>query len=209
MKNKKTPLSPKKKKILIAALAAAVVALGIGAFFLIRHFTAPEENSPRSIVYFPADYEKDILSDPVYLDFDRTLHYTKDGVTGQFDENNIASASPECRFLMEVIRCVILGDWENYPSFFLDPASVEKKEFTMQELYDIEADFGGVSEEQTENGTLSVLNYRVRYRIHRNNGTYRSGIYSDAKTTQIYQLTLTESGFYKLYRILDVIYDAP
>ena len=193
----------RKKKILAFLLVSAILAgAGISVYFLTR--SAPSVyTSDRAIVLFPVDYDKDILKDQVYLSFDRDLYYSANGVTTSYNEDNIGSASRECRFFYEFLQTVIRGEYERFPSYFYEPEKHQAK-FTMQMLYRISVSAMESGEEEIDGKTVPVLNFSVRCAIHRNNGTYRSGVRSDALTTQVFQLIDTNDG-YRIYRVLDVV----
>ncbi len=196
-------LSRKEKAILCGAAVLILAGIGVLICFLARPAKVTGTGKNTAIVYFPVDYDEDILRNEVYLSFDRDLYFSASGVTVAYNEANIEEASRECRFFYDFLQTVIRGEYETYPSFFLDPAANEAK-FTMQMLYDITVNTLDPTEEEIGGETVTVQNYAVRFAIHRNNGTYRTGVRSDAKTTQVYQLADTDEG-YRIWRILDVV----
>jgi hypothetical protein len=54
--------------------------------------------------------------------------------------------------------------------------------------------------EETANGALRVT-YRLEYRIHRNNGTYRRDVGSDAVRPEYLTLTKEETGSFRIFDI--------
>lgn len=194
------PRSCGRKRKLTALFAALVVLLPACAALTSCRDQKTGQNKP--IVYFPADYDEDILKNEVYLSYDRDLYFESGGLEQAFNEDNVDSASRECRFFYDYFQCVIRGEYDDYPGFFYDP-DAHRARFTMQMIYSVHAGELDPTEAQIDGKTVTLYNFSVRYAIHRNNGTFREGIRSDAVTKQVYQLLDTDQGF-RIYRILDV-----
>lgn len=192
--------------VLFVVFIAAVVVGGVW-YWKYRNAEKNPSTTEKPIVYYPADYEKDILQDQVYLAYDRDLYYTNGSVTMAYNENDRDIASEECLFFLDYFHSVITGDYESYPSYFVADYFEISPKFTMQMIYDLQVTVHSIST-VTLNGTeTTAYNFVVRYKIHRNNGTFRTGIYSDTAVPQVYQLVRDAEGKYRIYDILKVGYE--
>lgn len=210
-RRKKTPYhsSPKQKKrarkLLIGLCAAFVLLLGINflsnmnlSSLFPNWFPAEtEDQSPnKTILFYPIDYEKDIFQDQEYLELNRYIRYTEGAQSTLITDGNYAQYGEGMVLLSSYFDAIIRGDCKTYNSFFTEKyfEDREKKErFTMQELYDIEIQF--LSKETLNEGTdqqTTRLTYRISYKIHKNNSTFRLDIDSDAAVQEAYEILIND-----------------
>jgi hypothetical protein len=74
----------------------------------------------------------------------------------------------------------------------------------MQMTYEPYVMYHSVSTEEIDGQEVELFNFHVRYKIFRNNGTFREGVGSNVAIPQIYQLVKLQDGSLRIYRILDV-----
>ena len=180
--------------------------ISVGLFFLLPDKTESSGDSD-SIYYYPAKYDEDIFNNQAYLEFERDLLYSASGVTKEYrlvEDKEIAPV--ECRFFLDYFDAVIRGNVEDYKNFFDAGYFKSEPEFTMQMIYEPYVMFHSVSEEDLNGETLPIYNFEVRYRIFKNNGTFRQGVASNQAVPQIYRLVKRDDT-YKIFQILDVEYE--
>lgn len=158
---------------------------------------AETHRSP-SISFCTPDYDYDIMQDSEYLSLNRYFFYEDltSGITVMLDDTNRNSYGPAVVTLMNMIEAIIAGDNEAYNQLFSDDYySVydPEDEFTMQQVYDIKISKRSTSEVTSESGgTYTQYDFVVEYKIHKNNGTFRTDIGHDESRKQIF--ILSDSG---------------
>ena len=196
-------------KTLWISLICVVLALSLAVACVIVFLPEKGENRGESdsIYYYPVKYDEDIFENQAYLEFERDLFYSASDITKEyrFIEDR-DSASVECRFFIDYFDAVIRGDYEAYNGFFVDDYFETAPEFTMQMIYEPYVMLHSVTEEEIEGEIKSIYNFEVRYRIFKNNGTFRQGVASNQAVPQIYRLIKSEDS-YKILSILDVEYE--
>jgi len=196
-----------KKRIIIYSIVA--ILLICAAFFSLWFFLIRDEgNENDHIFYYPVNENENIFENKVYKDYVRDLKFGNAHELQLFNyENDYVDASAECKFFLDYFKTVICGEYENYPSYFVDDYFKESPapQFTMQMIYDPYVVINSVTEEEIDGEVVKLYNYHVEYRIFRNNGTFRQGVASNVAVPQIYQLIKTDDESYRIYRILDVV----
>lgn len=158
------------------------------------------------IVYYPTDYDEDILQDRVYLSYDRDLLFGSPYQQRKYHfETEREEASEEAGFFLDFFQCLIMGESDSLQSFFVQGYFAEEPHFTMQMIHDISVVLHSVDQDTVNGISTEVYSYTVTYEIFRNNGTWRQGVGSNDARPQIYQLIRDEDGNYKIWRILDVV----
>lgn len=172
-----------KRKILII-IAASVLLLAVG-FALLVLLTPKSEPEPEAPTYhfYPVTTES-VFSNAEYLSLDRSVRYCDDpsgyGVTETIDEEHPETLLPALRLLTRYLRAVIAADETEYNACFTPECLSDGKvplRFSQQMLYDML--ITPVSSQTGKDGNTLVL-YRLDYKIHRNNGTFRRDVESDA-----------------------------
>lgn len=196
----------KHKRVILMALCACflVSALLLTCYFLIPKSSKSAEDP---YIYYPVNYAEDIFANKAYMEKNRDLFF------GDYNEQQLyqyetdyEKASDECKFFLDYFKCVIYGEYENYPDFFVKGYFDDKEQpkFTMQMIYDIDVRLHDTAVLEIDGQSTEVYHYRVDYRIFRNNGTFRYGVSSNVKDTQFYQLIKSEDGPYLIRQILEV-----
>ena len=211
----------KRKKILIA-----VVLIVIGTFLIfgavalilsaVQNFYQDEwraneaERMRQSYNFYPADYAFNIFSDEGYLAMDRNVWVLTHGaVRTVITDENRGEYSPEIQFMYDVVNLIINGEYIEYNNLFtedcFEKASqderdlFEREEFTMQQLFEIELEAVGYTEEIN----LAYSDIKLIYRIRNNNGTFRRDVGpNDGARAVVYTLVTDREGEIKIDRIL-------
>ncbi len=203
----------KKKRILIIVLAV-MTALGALSYVLTYHgedvaafFRSLKKGKNgahsdysdelRSYLFYKTDYNLDPTKDEEYMGLDRQLWYHDGGLGIGYDlgdEDAFIGLSDAVRFFAEYFRTVIAGSTDKYNGFFTDRyirAYGEHVRFAPQMLYDIH--IYQLSETLSSDGSGSWT-FKVEYKIHRNDGTFRNDIPSDGSRTLYFRLIGDASG---------------
>lgn len=195
-------------KINHVLLILIVAILSVSLILCLVFFLPPkdeEKGSDEQIHYYVADYEEDIFQNKAYMSFERGLLFSSGGVDQLFHYDiNFSEASPECQFFLEYFHSVILGEYDSVSDFYIDGYFEKEPKFTMQMIYEPYVMFHSVSEEEIDGEKAELLNFHVRYKIFRNNGTFREGVASNIAVPQIYQILKMSDGSFRIYRILEV-----
>lgn len=167
----------------------------------------PELPTEAPELFEEPDYEYDILNDKEYLALNRDIYYSDGTVTTAIERSDCSSLGTGVSLLWDMIDCIIAGDAEGYNALFTQKYITQngkKEAFTMQQVYGANAHTGILfeldsSETVEEDGqTVHYQLYRVTYRIHKNNGTFRRDIGQDEARTQLILLTDREGGEAKI-----------
>ncbi len=193
-----------KKTILI--IAAGMVVFVIVALILMPildraiNGTEREEATTvrfNTVIYFDPDYDYDIMQDQEYLQLDRYIYY-KDARTGEtiiIPEDEIKDYGPAMVTLTDMLHAIIMGDHEAYNALFSSNYfAVEGREpeqpFTMQQVYDILITRIEVNDMVSDEfGRYTQYEYTVEYKIHKNNGTFRTDLGHDDSRKQYFVLS--------------------
>ncbi len=189
----------KKRMLLILAVAVAAIVLLSLAVLLIEQLTKtqPPEITDGEYEFF-APYSGDILQNKEYLSLDRYVKYcetaTGQGQTLTVDPENTEAFDANVRFLYGYLQTVIAGDSEAYNRCFNETyfQNVEPiGDFSQQMLHEITIYYHTT---QTEADGSKLVSYRLEYMIHRNDGTFRRDVGSDAIRPQMVYLRVTADG---------------
>ena len=160
--------------------------------------TEAETKRPASILYYVPDYEENILVDPEYLSLNHFVSYTENNSTSMLPEGTDFSAYGEgLALLNECFQAAILGDDDGFNSCFSDAYFEEHPaitDFTMQRIYDIEIALLSATllYENTPEETMRY-EYRVAFKIQKNNGTFRYDFGSDVSKPEIYEIVIPDA----------------
>ena len=197
----------KNKKLVIVIVAVLVLALiaGICFFFLLD---GKDEAGNDDIFYYPANYDEDIMKNSAYLSFNRDLRYSYGGVEQQFSyENDRKDATAECGFFLDYFNALISGDNDALVRFYCEDFFETEPNITKQMIYEPYVLYHSATQEEVNGEEVTLYNFHVRYAIFKNNGTFRKGVASNSAVPQIYQLLKSDSGEYKIYRILEIEFE--
>jgi len=149
-------------------------------------------------IFYPIDYDHDIMQDKEYLGLDRNVYYYASsdqyGSVVVLDEDNCGKQAMGVTLLYEFVEAIIAGDVDTYNACFSD-YYFEHKEiepdpgFTMTQLYDIKITNMGQRRVSDELGEYTQYEFVLQYSIHKNNGTFRSDIGSDESAANYIVIT--------------------
>lgn len=197
----------KAKVITVVIAALSCIFLIIGGIFLTKFLLKNDPKKQNDVIfYYRADYDENIYENAAYIGMDRLLRYSSLGLEQSYSFDEDFDAAPlECRFFLNYFKTVIDGDYEEVTAFYVDDYFKKPPRFTMQMIFDTHILYHSSEDIELENGDdATLLNFVVRYRIFKNNGTFRSGIRSGDAVPQIYQVIKKNDGSMQIYRILDV-----
>ncbi len=140
----------------------------------------------------------DIMEYEGYLKQNRTVMYSPyAGMTVEVsvDSESVREYGKDAEFVYNILMAVIAGDYETYNSMVSEEIE-HYGFFTQQQLYDMS--FQKLS--QTDKGGYTEYAFRVSYKIHENNGSFRDDIEPDAGRDQYYIIN-DKSGELKLANI--------
>ncbi len=201
----KTDVFKKKTVILILSCVLALVLVASVTVYILHCLDNSKSNT--GIFYYPVDYDENIFENAAYMSFRRDLMYGANGVEQIFSlKDDFEEATDECKFFLRYFDAIINGKYEEYTSYFVDGFFDEDPKFTMQMLYEPYVSAHSSSKENVDGKDVTLLNFYVRYKIFKNNGTFRRGIDSNSAVPQIYQLIKIDNE-YRIYRILEVEFE--
>ena len=142
-----------------------------------------------TIIFYPIDYDYNILKDKEYLELDRKIYYFADrtqlGSMIELDDSNRDKQAVGVTLICDMVESIIMGDADTYNSFFSDYYFEHKgvepdPGFTMTQLYDIKiTNFGQQKISDKQLGDYTEYHFVLQYKIHKNNSTFRNDIGSD------------------------------
>ncbi|MBE6569172.1 MAG: hypothetical protein E7658_03005 [Ruminococcaceae bacterium] len=164
------------------------------------------DNSEEPKFYFyPTDFNLDVSLDKEYAELDRDIYYKNGGETFSLADEDPNNQTAILRFFCQYFESVMAGDAETYNGYFTDEYLQEngyQEQFAPQMLYDILIE--KLSEYQTENGDI-LYSFDVSYKIHKNDGSFRDDIGSDASRRLAFHL-IESMGNVKIERIGQYVY---
>ena len=203
----RTLASKNKKRIIIICAAVLVgIALLFGAVTLIEHLSNRPPEIPEYNFHFYQPYRGDIMNYAPYLALDRQVYYCEDpsgdGLRTAVNEENLSEYDSKVLFLYLYFQTIIAGNTEAYNGYF--NANYYKnaqplEPFHPQMLYDMEIIYQGGEE---AGAGEKLISYRISYRIHRNDGSFRRDIDSDASRDQTITLRVNAEGDITIERLV-------
>lgn len=169
----------------------------------------------KTIIYHTADFSENIYNDEAFVEL-------KDLYALEFIDGDSRFKLPEDKleqyggdlavFFYDFFTDIRNGDHDAYNSYFDDRAfKVMKKAepFTMQQIYEISIEqiYGTPELDEEEYGWIEESDIEpiyvdVRYKIRKNNGTFRQGVESDTVKPQLF-IMYKENKTYKIISIVD------
>ena len=201
----------KKMKKKLFLILGSVGFVTVALFSIIIAINGPEnspKNSQNSVhTYqdseFYEPYEGNILDNKEYLGLDRKVYYSDgSGMETSIEEDNITSFDRSVLFLHYYIQTIIAGDHEAYNACFNDAyyaQNAPKGKFNPQMLYGAKITFSS----RTNDNADILITYKLEYMIHRNDGTFRRDILSDASLPQYITLRIDSQSSILIEKISD------
>ena len=196
---KTTSLFTKKRIIIILASVVLVFAVLLASVIFKK-----DEVVIDSIYYYPASESENIFENKAYLSFERNLRYSCLGIEELYEyEKDYEGADQYCKFFLDYFKTAIAGDGEKLQGFYVDGYFKTTPDITMQMIYEPYVLYHSESKLDDNGEEISVANFEVRYKIFKNNGTFRKGVESNVAVPQVYQLT-KKNGELKILNILEI-----
>ena len=197
----------RKKRMLIAILIISVLA--VISYVLLENpqiFERTEQKKVTSMysdklysyVFPPSDYNLDVTQDEWYMQLDRSVHYKNGNVSVMVYEDELPGYNKAVQFFVEYFKTVVAGDADTYNSYFTDHYYEDYEpygRFAPQMVYDIEIE--QLTENANEDGTINWT-FNVKYKIHKNDGSFRNDIPSDAAKKLLFELVADQDGEVKI-----------
>lgn len=200
----------KKRKMLIGVITVCV--LGAASWVLVQNpqlFDSAKPSTPVNMYsdqlvsyqFYPADYTLDITQDAEYMGLDRQIYYRQGSETMVMEDGDLNRFGAGAAFFVDYFAAVIGGDAETYNTYFTDhyyESNQPYESFPPQMLYDILIE--QLSSTSNEDGTVTYA-FNVSYKIHKNTGTFRNDLDSDASKPLYFELIEDAEGTVKIDRI--------
>lgn len=134
----------------------------------------------------------DIMEYEKYIEYhDINIYYKKDGIKESVNDENAGNYGEAFSVVYNVMLAIRDGNSDLY-NLYMGSSELKKSDFTQQQIYDITITFQpGYTDDEKVSYDKSV--FKVEYKIHENNGTYRNNIESDA-SRPIYFIVDNSSG---------------
>ncbi len=205
--NQKDIKKIKKKRMLIAIIIVSV--LGVISYVLlenpqifekkeVKKATSMYSDKLYSYIFHKCEDDFDVTTDEWYMQLDRSLHYKSGNVSVMVLDEELSGYNNAVKFFKTYFETVVAGDEETYNTYFTDRYYENNDpyiSFAPQMIYDIEVE--QLSEKSHDDGTTS-WSFNVKYKIHKNNGTFRNDLDSDSTKTLYYELIGDKQGNVKI-----------
>lgn len=170
----------------------------------IKDTTISGKSEPEFYFYPPA-LELDVTQDEVYMELDRDVYYKNGGETFSLADEDPNNRTVILDFFCQYFDTIKAGDAVLYNTYFTEnfnKTNAQYTEFTPQMIYDILIE--KLSEEVGNNGEIWYT-FDVSYKIHRNDGTFRRDIGSDASRRLPFKL-IESNGVVRIDHIGQYVY---
>lgn len=121
----------------------------------------------------------DIMEYEEYLNRDRNIYFAKNGMKESIPEDMASNYGDDFEVVYNVIIAIRDGDATLY-NLYMGNDRLKKNEFTQQQIYDVVITLQSTGTESEDGASYQKTIFKVEYKIHENNGTYRNTIESDA-----------------------------
>lgn len=180
----------------VAGVLVLCVAVTVLLVLLLPEDLPAAEPAEKEYVFDPV-YDGDILQAPEYLELDRQIYfYDRDFNAREVLDEGQISSDGALQLLSDYLNSLINGYPEACRALFTESALAEHPvpDFAQQMIYRITLSI--VAQEERD-GVLRRT-YCVDYMIHRNNGTYRRDVGSDAIRSEFITVIGTADGEYRI-----------
>ena len=179
-------------KIIIASMIGALVLLALLVWLLEsvagdggERETLPPVDPLK--LHETKEEDFDIMEYDEYLDLDRNVYLNDkhSGVVQSITEEDCDDHGAGLGVLYRVLMAIQAGDHVEY-NYYMGEKFLKKNSFTQQQIYDIEISPYSSGTVKGDGGSYDEYIFKVTYRIHENNGTYRNTIESDVSRPQYF-----------------------
>lgn len=183
--------------VLLCVLLAVYSATGIVKWNLERDIYL-QKPTPQTGVFSEIDFDADITKDEDYQKELLYITYSDNGIaTVTVTDGNFEQHDKNLVFFNEYFTCLREGKFKEYDTFFTKSYFDENEHtdidfgFTKQRIYDIVITKTSAGYEEDGN---TYRTYEVKYKIMKNDGTFRNDIGSDETRAQYITLVTNENG---------------
>ena len=203
-----------KKKVILGV--SILTLLGIISSVILQNpeWLSPKTNTKDTLTtgdsepkfyFFPPALELDVTQDEVYMELDRDVYYKNGGETFSLADEDPNNRTVILDFVCQYFNTIKAGDAASYNTYFTEnfyKTNSPYTEFSPQMIYDILIE--KLSEEVGNNGEI-LYTFDVSYKIHRNDGTFRRDIGSDASRRVPFEL-IESNGVVRIDHIGQYVY---
>ncbi|MEG1743119.1 MAG: hypothetical protein RR246_03020 [Clostridia bacterium] len=198
-----------KKIALVIMVVVLVLVVILVAFLVISSLLKDKIDTTfhnSTLKFSEINYDEDILQDKIYSKTEKNIYYTENGNGQLIPEDKYETFGTAAVFFKKYFDIVSNGEYENYknlftPEFFKN-YSIPKK-FTKQKIYDINIELFS-TEKIDYNGSSAILsNYYIRYKIMKNNGTFRGDIIGTTVSPLLFSI-ITQDNAVKINSIIKI-----
>ena len=197
----------KKPAILLLIIIAAALFILVSLYFGLYYFS--EVNRPGTsgdVHLYEPDWSADILSEEEYIVLDRNVRYSDGFGTWPILDGEVYYTKDAVQlFLISYIQDLVSGDCSSLRDKYSD--SVIKalnipQNFTKQRVY--ESLFTEISKKEINtNGKITFeYEFKVEYKIMKNDGTFRSDLASDSIKGQYFTI-LQDGDDIKIIKVVE------
>lgn len=196
----------KKPAIIFLTTISIILVLFISIYCVLCYYS--EKNKPNTqgdVDLFTPDWTADILSEDEYIALDRNIRYSDGFGTWPILDGGVYETKDAVQlFLISYIQDLINGDGVQLRSKYSDSVITAlniPSSFTKQRVY--EALFTELSKkERNTNGKITFeYEFKVEYKIMKNDGTFRADLASDSVKGQYFTVLQDEEDI----RIIKVV----
>ena len=166
--------------------------------------TAAGKSGPK-FYFYPTDFELDVTLDEVYMSLDREIYFKQGGETICLGDEDPSAFTGDILFFYQYFDTIIAGDAETYNTFFTEryyETNHPADPFAPQMIYDILIE--KLSQIDEDDGDI-LYSYDVIYKIHKNDGSFRSDMDSDSSRRLCFDL-IESGGVVKIDCISSYVY---
>lgn len=190
---------------------------GIARIFEKKYTQADNTYNPddKTIIYYPVDFSENIYNDETFVGLMDlyALEYIDGDSRFKLPASDLEQYGGSLAvFFYDYFTTIRNGDHETYNSYFDSRAFKYRdkaSEFTMQQIYEISIEklsirpeLDGEEYDWVKKAGIEPIYVDVRYKIRRNNGSFRLGVESDTVKPQLY-IMYESSNTYKIINIVD------
>lgn len=209
-------------RIIVILCAAVIVMLIVSA---VLQKISENKNNEKKYSYDPlsGDYgqgffapEDDIMKDGAYLDKNRSISYTYQGVGTVYELDEEGTVPAQARLFIDYFNAAINGDGRTLNSLFTEEyfknagREIEpyNDSFPMQKIYAIEVSSVGYSaSENTLEGVMTRDKFKVSFLLKDNNGKFRPDLPEpDEGIVPVVFEVLTVKGVSKINHVYELKY---
>ncbi len=195
----------RRRLLTVLSIVLGIVLLLGAAVALLGELTEPKQEIPEYDFEFYPPYEGNIMENDEYLELNRSISYCADplgyGLTQSITDDNRQDMDVGVLFLCDWLQTIIAGDHMAYNAMFSQAYLFEAGEqaaFFPQMLYQMQINFMNEKKE----GEDRLVTYRINYMIHRNDGSFRRDIESDASRPQDVTVRIFSDGSAQIEQLI-------